>query len=66
MIEHKRKFLVYANYGYEDEICFTGPTTLEEAKEIFNQEKGHHRILEIAWFAADGEYIIEQQQTSRD
>mgnify|MGYP006273437575 CR=1 FL=1 len=56
-------FQIYGDYGYENEALINEFDTQAEAEErvrmgIEQEEFEEFRIVEVAYFAEDGEYVV--------
>lgn len=60
---------VYADYGFTSETRLCTTDDLEKARQVFSSEDPEDfpvGIIEIARFAADGEYLIEERKCAED
>ena len=59
-----RTYFVYGDYGYVSECELYTTNNLQEAKDFATNytrwgDFGGYNVIEVAWFADDGEYIEE-------
>jgi hypothetical protein len=64
-------FKIYGDYGYTSETLLEEFDTLSEAVRwcdgyVSDGNFGGYGLLEIAWFAEDGEYVVERRYDAAD
>ena len=64
-----KTYYVYGDYGYTSECELYETNSLSEAKRFVDKytragDLGGYNVIEVAWFADDGEYIEEMRVTA--
>jgi hypothetical protein len=65
------KFEIYGDYGYTTQTLLEEFDTLSEAVRwcdgyVEGGDFGGFGLIEIAWFAEDGEYVVEHRYDAAD
>jgi hypothetical protein len=65
------KFKIYGDYGYTTETLLEEFDTRSEAvrwaeRYVESGDFGGYTMIEIAWFAEDGEYVVEHRYDADD
>jgi hypothetical protein len=65
------KFKIYGDYGYTTETLLEEFDTRSEAvrwaeRYVESGDFGGYTMIEIAWFAEDGEYMVERRFEAED
>jgi hypothetical protein len=65
------KFKIYGDYGYTSETLLEEFNTRSEAIRwaegyVESGDFGGYDVIEVAWFAEDGEYMVERRFEAED